>query len=107
MTPKESCSIERIDKCLSYTTITVVSPKEIHGRFNRTREFFIAGQEQKFRIEWWANISYLYLDDKGLQIPFRGIARTNTWPNNSLMNLQFYDEHSNVCAILRVAEYVK
>jgi hypothetical protein len=95
-------SIEEIDAALDYQTITIEPPPERDG-FQRNRVFRTHGGIL-CRIEWWANQSYLYIDSIGLQVAFNVVRRTNTWPNQSAMNLQFYDHHDNVVAVLSIED---
>lgn len=90
-------NIEDIDKYLDYPTITVAPSDLEPDTFDRNRYFNVEGVT--YRIEWWKNISYLY--HGALQIPFDRMERANTWPNRSMMNLQFY-YNNNVCCVLKI-----
>ena len=95
-------TIEDLDRSLSYPTIMVI-PSKNKGpeHFERMRKFIVFGKE--YTIEWWKNISYLFID--GVQIPFYGMQISNTWPNRSKMNLQFYDDRDEVCCVLKIEDY--
>lgn len=94
--------IEELDKVLSsYPTIEIIPAPESADptEFLRDRYFKVNGEE--YRIEWWVNICYLYIGEN-VQICFKSIKVSDTWPNDAKMNLQFYDEKNNVCAILKI-----
>jgi len=94
-------TIEDLDRILDYPTIEVATVIEEPAKFIRVREFEVDGN--KFSIEWWANLSYLKIDDT-LIIPFDTAELTNTWPNRSKMNIQFqYKGHT--CVVLKVDSY--
>jgi hypothetical protein len=70
-----------------------------HG-FSRTCQFFVRGEV--YAIEWWANMSYLSVDE--LIIPFESVELSGSWPNHFKVNLQF-EYNGQCCAILPVEEY--
>lgn len=91
-------SIEALDKALDYPTIKVESSSLPKGNFDRIRLFTALGES--YRIEWWMNTCYLIHGN--LQIPFVSVRQSNTWPNNSKMNLQFYDRGIEVCCVVKI-----
>lgn len=96
-------SIENLDKVLSYPSITVKPFDDSPPHFERNREFYV--YDTKYRIEWWANCSYLFSPD-GLIIPFDYVLLSNTWPHRSKMNMQFYtDGVSSPTCILKIEDY--
>lgn len=78
-------------------------PKYEFETFKRTRILRINnkdGVEKEYKIKWYINICYLYYDN--ITIPFRYVKQSNTWLHESKMNLQFYGEDGNICAVLKI-----
>lgn len=102
-TENTNFSIEDLDKVLTHKNITVskYGDKDKLVIFRRHREVIINGV--MYTISWYINDCYLKTKD--LEIPFRKVRQTGTWPNGAKMNLQFYDKNEDVCCILRIEEY--
>lgn len=94
-------TIEQIDKQLTHPNVKVTMKTLGDERFERIRELVIDGQT--YTIEWWQNISYLRFG--GLLVIFDSVKQTGTWPNSAKMNLQFYDDRGELCAVLPIEYY--
>jgi len=98
-------SIEDLDKVLMHPNIVQLrSGKFSEELFERQRSFQInqSGQVFNYVVEWYKNISYLYVG--GVQVPFHTVVQSGTWPNRKKLNLQFY-YHGEVAAILGIEDY--
>jgi len=62
-------------------------PNSIAPDFDREHEFSVRGV--RYKIEWWTNICYLYIDE--VIIPFGFMELSGTWPNRFKTNIQFMD----------------
>lgn len=89
-------TIEELDNVLAHPNIQLAPITKKPGEFNRDRIFTLNGKE--YHIEWWVNISYLYIGN--VVVPFHRVRRANTWPIMSKRNLQFYDVHDQVCCVI-------
>ncbi len=97
---EQKTDISMIDNALSHKNITDI--EEVGGEyFKRIRKFKV--KNKKYKIEWYHNQSYLYIED--VIIPFFRVKQQNTWPIGKKMNLQFYDERNEVCCVLPIEEY--
>lgn len=94
-------SIEDLDKALEHSSIKVHKKNENGELFSRIRVFDI--NNELYKITWYSNICYLRYNH--LTIPFQYAKQSNTWPNNSKQNLQFYDGGDAVCCILKIEDY--
>jgi hypothetical protein len=72
-------------------------------KYGFARDFKFLVKDKEYIIEWWTNLCELKVD--GLIIPFTNVYLDDTWPNNSKLNLQFYNGKSSPCAILPVEFY--
>lgn len=98
----ETITIEELDRLLSLNSnISLVNSEKKEGCFNRKRTFRV--HDQEFEIEWWCNGSYLNIGK--VIIPFKAVTLSNTWPNRSKVNLQFYDSNDYPCCIIPVADW--
>jgi hypothetical protein len=95
-------TIEQLDKVLSHPAITVEPVAEEDG-FNRNRTF--TALDQKYEIEWWANIQYLFIGNA--TIVFDSVRVQATWPNHFKNNLQFYDTSGEVVCVVPIERYQK
>ena len=76
------------------------------------RDFYFTVFGIEYRIEWYCNIMYLYINNT-VQIPFYYFEESGTWPNRFKTNLQFYDNKKesgflvkgNVVCILPIEKY--
>lgn len=93
--------IDTLDEVLTHPNIEVRSEAVGDETFERSRVFTVNGEE--YRIEWWVNGCYLYAGD--LITLFNWVRRSNTWPNRAKLNLQFYDQHDQVIAVLPIEYY--
>ena len=94
-------TIEQLDEVLVHDNLKNISlmpawPEE----FLRARAFEINGE--RYTIEWWSNICYLNVG--GALIPFRYVVKQGTWPNGKKLNLQFYNDHQQVCCVIPLEE---
>lgn len=90
-------TLEELDKVLAHPNIKLQAKAEAPGEFNRNRAFTLNGNE--YVIEWWVNISYLYIG-RDVTIPFDFVKQQGTWPIRSKLNLQFYDIEKRVCCVI-------
>ncbi len=99
-TKQNNCkfTLEDIDSVLSHKAITNLSNPNPPEFLDRNRYFMALGA--KYCIEWWANISYLHIGS--VFVPFFSVNVSNTWPNNSKNNLQFYNEAGGICCVLPI-----
>ena len=93
---------ENIARELKHTDITILRDPADSDTFERRWVFRIDGVD--YCIEWWKNICYLH--SAGLQVQFDKVKQSNTWPNRSDMNLQFYD-HGASCPVLAMLPWKK
>jgi hypothetical protein len=66
--------------------------------FSRQFGFNVDGAD--YEIKWFRNQSTL--TSGFLMVKFHHAEISNTWPNNSKMNIQFYDERNEVVAVLPI-----
>lgn len=99
---RETTELEVIDRLLEYETIEAESSKLKGETFSRVRKFKTLDQE--YKIIWHCNICYLHSGN--MQISFNTVKLSNTWPNRSKMNLQFYlnGNETPVC-IVKIEDY--
>ena len=90
--------IEELDNALAHHTISVTRFAAGNETFERIREVRVG--DRAVMIEWWPNVCYLHTPDN-LTVIFNSLKQSNTWPNESKMNLQFYDKRG-ICAILKL-----
>lgn len=95
-------TIEQLDKILSYPSIERQPTPKPDKYFDRYRHFRVGNNE--YHIAWFVNISYLHGQGE-ITIPFARAELSNTWPHSSKMNIQLYDEHNNICGILKIDDY--
>ena len=94
-------TIEQLDMVLDYPTIDVDPHDEDSGKFDRYRSFRVDGVS--YKIKWFCNFCTLYCGD--VEVLFRWVKRTGTWPNHAKLNLQFYDDRNSVCCVLPIEYY--
>jgi len=99
-------TIERLDNILQLAQLTIL-PSEDKGptHFERNRTFIISGLE--YKIEWWSNISYLYVGM--LCIPFDDIWIDKNSPRRNLskMDLRFGYRGEGYHGILNLIDWVE
>ena len=100
-------TIENLDFVLSHASIDNQPSPSPAEYFERSRYFKISGCV--FHIDWWVNVPYLTTPN-GVVVPFCSVKFcsvkvSNTWPNGSKLNLQFYNQHGDVCCILPIEQY--
>ena len=69
--------------------------------FDRTIKFSVRGKD--YEIEWYKNISYLYIGE--VKIPFYNVSVSGTWPNRFKNNLQFVYAGGETICIMPIEEY--
>ena len=80
----EELTIESIIKTLNEAGVKVFERKKLKG-FNRDIEFEVRGQ--KYTIEWWSNISHLYVGDRdfgNMSVDFICMGTSTTNPRFGL-----------------------
>ena len=97
--PNLSITIDQIDLILNECNLVFTRLSLGEEYFERSRRFTVDGIS--YRIEFWDNLSYLYVDEK-LIIPFNLMKKSNTWPNRSNMNIQFYNHLGEIVAVLPI-----
>ena len=82
----------------------IISPKVIerNNGYDRNMTFTIKGNQ--YRIEWWANIRYLFIAGGG-QLPFDSVEVSSTWSNHYKCNLQFFNRDNTVAFILPIESH--
>jgi hypothetical protein len=98
MTP---ITIEKLDAVLKHKNIEIIPNPNPEKYFDRNRFFKINGQN--FKIVWFCNTSTLFFGD--VLVRFVSVSQEKTWPNRAKMNLQFYDEHGDVCCVIKIEDY--
>lgn len=97
-------TIEQLDKVLEQAQLSILAPEDKGPtHFERSRKFVIDGLE--YRIEWWSNISYLYVGM--LCIPFDEMWIDNNSPRRHLskMDLRFGYRGESYHGILNLVDW--
>jgi hypothetical protein len=79
-------SIEQLDTVLNHPSISLLCSEMGDDTFDRSRKFVIDGK--KYEIIWYVNECTLYHEN--MIVPFDYVIQSGTFPNQSIMNLQFY-----------------
>lgn len=88
---------------LSHHSI-IYTKKDETGHFNRYFTFSVNGVE--YKIEWWPNVVYLHLPNECFLI-FDHFKVSDTWPNNSRANLQFYSVNNFTVFVLPIEKHTE
>ena len=103
---KKPSTYEELEKALQYHTLNTTKgpePEEDAGFFNRV--FIVECKGTTITIEWWPNVSRLYIQGVDGQVIFERVVLQNTFPNaNAKMNLQFYYK-GDVVFVWRIEKY--
>jgi hypothetical protein len=100
----KSFSLYDLDKVLEHKNIKVEKPKSEESSERRTRRFTI--NDKSYKIDWYHN--GCILEHNEVIIPFSKVAKKNTWPTDSKMNLQFYIGCDyELCCIISIEKWKK
>lgn len=98
----KSFSLYDLDKALRHKKIEVEKLPITDGLY-RLRRFRL--NSKSYKITWYANTCYL--EHNNVLVQFRKVVQKNTWPTNSKMNLQFYNDCNKICCIISIEKYEK
>jgi hypothetical protein len=94
-----SIELERLEETLRSASNYRIIEDLHYDREKCLRTFGFSINGDFYKIEWWANISYLCFND--ITVPFHSIEFSGTWPNKFKTNLQlkYHGETSFILGI--------